>query len=137
MKRQSEVLFFQYISTSSKQGVNGIKFYVPDVYEPIPGDIIEMIISDSGSYGGVTYYAKLVAYKDNGGYKYIEALDGRLASANSGFFRLLYASISEEEGKKIVTLFANDNEDVLIEPQGNLVNLIVHRSKAEITLNVL
>ena len=137
MKRQSEELFFKYISKATAQGISGIVFDIPDEYEPIPGDIIEMIISDNGTSGAATYYAKLVVYKDPGDYMYIDALDGKLKGADSGFYPLLWASYNKENGKKTITLFANDNEAVLVETQGNLVNLIVHRSKAEIELYTL
>lgn len=137
MKRLSEELFFQYNSTSFQQGVNGIKFYIPDGYDPIPGDIIEMIISEGTTGGAVSYYAKLVVYKDDSGNIYTDALDGKLESAVNGFLRLLYASISEQDGKKIISLFANDGEEVLVESQRNLVNMIVHRSNAEIELYTL
>lgn len=134
MKRQSEELFFQYKSAASNKGQSGINFDMPKEYEPLPGDIIEMIISEPDMFGAASYYAKLVFYKDIDGYVYVDALNGKLKGDNGVSGQLISAGYYNEGGKKTISLFANDGVIVLVTNQGNLVNMIVHRSKAEIEL---
>ena len=64
MKRQLENLFFKYKGYPSQKSADSITFNLPDDYEPIPGDIIEMIVSENQNKGYVSYYAKLVCYSD-------------------------------------------------------------------------
>ena len=135
MKRQSEELFFKYISSASQQGNNCVIFHMPDEYEPLQGDIIEMIISEPDTYGGATYYAKIILYKD-GDDIYTAALDGRLKGNDGSIYTLYTASYNINAGNKLLYLFANDNANIAFNEQGNLVNMIVHRPKAGIELYV-
>ena len=63
MKRQSEELFFDYMTKPRKTGNNDIIIDVPDDIEFIPGDIIDMIVSENSVFGGVSYCARLICYK--------------------------------------------------------------------------
>lgn len=135
MKRMVEELFFKYISNASRPNTNYLIFSIPDDYEPLQGDIIEMIISEPNTYGGATYYAKLVVYKE---YEdiYISVLDGRLKGESANIYPLVSASYNNDVGKKTITLFANDQEVVAFSEEGNLINMIVHRPKAEMEFYV-
>ena len=136
MKRQSEELFFKY-ETTPIQIESGIAFELPSDYDPIPGDIIEMIVSEGGSIGGVCYYAHLVCYRYVSQEIYhsqIEALDGRLINSTDGFLTLDYSSYEKTEGKKLIKLYAPNGTTPFFDSTNHLVNLIVHRSKAVIDL---
>lgn len=135
MKRQSEELFFKYISKASRPNNSYLIFSIPDDYEPLYGDIIEMIISEPNTYGGATYYAKLVVYKD-GNDIYTGVLDGRLKGDAGEIYPLQSASYDNSVGNKSITLYANDQEIVAFSEEGNLINMIVHRPKTEMELYV-
>lgn len=135
MKRQSEELFFKYISNASRPNNSYLIFSIPDDYEPLYGDIIEMIISEPNTYGGATYYAKLVVYKE-GDDIYFGVLDGRLKGEAGEIYPLKSAGYNNSVGNKSITLYANDQEIVLFSEEGNLINMIVHRPKAEMELYV-
>ena len=144
MKRQSEDLFFKYNTTPRQDGANGIQFDLPDVYQPIPGDIIEMIISESGTNGFVSYYAKLVCFRypdSNGNFTGLDitAIDGRLRDENTQYSRMISASyILDNQNKKSISLYGPDEAVVTIETEAtNTVNMIVHRSTAPIDLYYL
>ena len=92
-----------------------------------------MIISEPNTFGGPTYYAKIIVFKDGNDF-YSNALDGRLKGNDGSIYPLNTATISVEN--KLVYLFADDNAVVLFNEQGNLVNMIVHRPKAGIELYV-
>ena len=136
MKRQSEELFFKY-KTKAIEIESGIAFELPSDYDPIPGDIIEMIVSEGGSTGGVTYYAHLVCYRYENKEIYhsqIEALGGRLMNSTDGFLTLDYSSYEKTEGKKLINLYAPNGTTPFFDSTEHMVNLIVHRSKAVIDL---
>ena len=92
-----------------------------------------MIISEPDTYGGATYYAKVILYKD-GDDIYSSALDGRLKGNDGSIYPLDTASYHNNVGNKSIYLFANDNANIALNEQGNLVNMIVHRPKAGIEL---
>ena len=135
MKRLYEELFFKQISTSSRQDNRTVIFTIPNEYEPLYGDIVEMIISEPNTFGGATYYAKLVVFKD-GADIYLGVLDGRLKGDDGKIYPLVAANYSNIDGKKSIYLFADDGVNVLFNEQENLVNMIVHRPRAEIELYV-
>ena len=135
MKRQSEELFFKYISNASRPNNSYLIFSIPNDYEPLHGDIIEMIISEPNTYGGATYYAKLVVYKE-GDEIYLSALDGRLKGDAGKIYPLETASYNTDAGNKTITLYAKDKDIVIFSEEGNLINMIVHRPKAEMEFYV-
>ena len=142
MKRQVEDLFFKYKGHPSRQNNESIIFNLPDDYEPLPGDIIEMIVSENQNKGYVSYYAKLVCYSDAENQNndiQIEALDGKLEDANATTIPLessLYTK--NEEHKKFVQLITKSGLVVLFDDGADyLVNLIVHRSKGDVGLYFL
>lgn len=135
MKRMDEELFFKYISNASRPNNSYLIFSIPDDYEPLQGDIIEMIISEPNTYGGATYYAKLVVYKENDEI-YIGVLDGRLKGDAGVIYPLKGASYSSDVGNKSITLYANDQDVVIFSEEGNLINMIVHRPKVEMEFYV-
>ena len=143
MKRQIEDLFFKYNTTPRQGGANNIQFDLPDVYQPIPGDIIEMIISERGSNGFVSYYAKLVCFRypdsdENFTGLDITSIDGNLRDDNKGYSRLFSASYILNGQKKSISLYGPDDAVVTIEKTvTNTVNMIVHRSTAPIDLYYL
>ena len=144
MKRQSEELFFEYV-TKPTGSDNGIEFAKPADYIPIPGDIIELIISENGNYGSVSYYAKIVCYRPNFGADVgfdfdIAALSGKLTAAAGGFTDLDTVTLGYgEEGKlSSFILYSKQGTNVLIDSNADhVVNMIVHRSKATIDLYYL
>lgn len=142
MKRQVEDLFFKYKGQPSQQSTDSITFNLPDDYEPFPGDIIEMIVSENQTKGYVSYYAKLICYSDAENQINdieIEALDGKLEDAVATTIPLessLY--IKNEEHKKSVQLNTSSGHAVLFDNGANYtVNLIVHRTKGDVGLYFL
>ena len=144
MKRQSEELFFEYV-TKPTGNANGIEFAIPDDYIMIPGDIIELIISENGNYGGVSYYAKIVCYRPNFGGDVgfecdIAPLSGKLTAAAGGFTDLNAATTGYDDSGKLasIILYSKEGTNVLVDPNANhVVNMIVHRSKAVVDLYYL
>ena len=144
MKRQSEELFFKYITrpTQSEGNTNQISFGIPSDYSPIPGDIVEMIVSEKGSYGFVSYYAKLVCYRPNFGedvgfYRDFAALSGKLELPDGSFTDLDTAQMSGDE-KLDVGLYAKSGTTIHFDAGADhVVNLFVHRSKAFVDLYYL
>ena len=135
MKRMVEELFFKYISNASRPNNSYLIFSIPDDYEPLQGDIIEMIVSEPNNYGGATYYAKLVVYKEYDDI-YIGVLDGRLKGEAGEIYPLVSASYNIDVGKKSITLYAKDQDVVIFSEEGNLINMIVHRPKVEMEFYV-
>ena len=136
MKRQENELFFKY-KTKPINISGGIGFELPNEYKPIPGDIIQIIISEN-SYGGfVSYYGELVCYRyyDVGDpFVGIEALDGKLTTEN-GKVKLESTTLIQEEGKNFIYLYGPGGTTPIIEETAeNTVNMIVHRSKGIIDL---
>lgn len=144
MKRQSEELFFKYL-TKPKGSDNGIEFAIPDDYNLIPGDLIELIISENGNYGGVSYYAKIVCYRPNFGSDVgfdldVAPLSGKLTAAAGGFTDLYAATTGYNGSGKLssIILYSKEGTNVLIDSNADhVVNMIVHRSKAVIDLYYL
>lgn len=144
MKRQSEELFFKYITrpTQSEGNLNQVSFAIPSDYSPIPGDIVEMIISEKGSYGFVSYYAKLVCYRPNFGkevgfYRDFAALSGKLELPDGTFTDLDTAQLSGDE-KLTIDLYAKSGTTIQFDNgYDHVVNLFVHRSKAIVDLYYL
>ena len=140
MKRQSEELFFNYMTKPRKSENNDIIIDVPDDIEFIPGDIIEMIVSENSVVGGVSYCARLICYK----YDYAGAnqtidvglLSGLLVDENGDYpLPALIASLIIENGKKSVWIRSNTGTTVSLDESAKfLVNIIIHRSKKEIDL---
>ena len=137
-------MFFKYV-TKPKGEANGIEFAIPDDYIPIPGDIIEMIISENGNYGSVSYYAKIVCYRPNFGGDVgfdsdIAPLSGKLTAATGGFTDLNAATTGYDGSGKLasIILYSKEGTNVLVDSNANhVVNMIVHRSKAIIDLYYL
>lgn len=144
MKRQSEELFFKYV-TKPKGSDNGIEFAKPADYIPIPGDIIEMIISENGNYGSVSYYAKIVCYRPNFGGDVgfdfdIAPLCGKLTATAGGFTDLNAVALGYDGSgnPSSIVLYSKEGTNVLVDSNANhVVNMIVHRSKAVVDLYYL
>ena len=138
MKRQSEELFFNYKTKPRKAANNDIIIDVPDDIEFIPGDIIDMIVSENTVVGGVSYCARLICYKYNhGGYKVDVGLLSGLLEDEIGDYSLpaLLASLLIKDGKKSVWIRSNVGTTVSLDESAEfLVNIIIHRSKKEIEL---
>ena len=135
MKRLSEELFFNYLSNSTRQGNSCVIFSIPNEYEPLPGDIVELFISEPNTYGGLTYYAKIVIYKGEDEI-HTESVNGWLKGDDGAKYPLKTAAYYDRLGKKTIYLFADDNVNVLFNEEGNLVYMIVHRPKVEMELYV-
>ena len=137
MKRQSEELFFNYMAKPTQSQNTEINFDVPDEIEFLPGDIIEMIVSESPNYGGVSYCARLICYKHESDHeKDVGLLSGLLApeTANDPLVAV-GANLLVTGGKTFICLHSSIGTSVAFDTSSEfLVNLIIHRSKKEITL---
>ena len=144
MKRQDEELFFKYVTKPTGSN-NAIEFAKPAEYIPIPGDIIEMIISENGNYGSVSYYAKIVCYRPNFGGDVgfdfdIAPLSGKLTAAAGGFTDLDAVTLGYTDSGKpaSIILCSKEGTNVLVDSNANyVVNMIVNRSKAVVDLYYL
>ena len=148
MKRQCEELFFNYIANPKQNSENNIAFDLPDGYEPLPGDIIEMIISENQNMGFVSTYLRLVCYKPKNAagtniITYIAALAGKLPQVDNDLpLDLIDADIQEFDGKKYVVCFSAPGTKIDFQRTDlpnvvNFVNMIVNRSKGAIELYYL
>ena len=138
MKRQSEELFFNYIANPTQGANNEINIDVPDDIEFIPGDIVEMIVSERPNIGGLSYYARLICYKKDDGAGGtglgIALLNGLLASKTGDYPIVAKAATLWIPKERYITLLS-DLDDVYLPEGGTFsVNLIIHRSKSEIEL---
>ena len=138
MKKQSEELIFKYKIKPQKDGTHGVLFELPLNYHPLPGDIIELIISENENTGGVDYYARLVCFpvpEDLN--KQVAVLDGRIEN-NNGEMVNLYSSYLKyyENGYAIVLSLETDGTIVppFVGENDCIVNLIVYRSKSKLEL---
>ena len=137
MKRQSEELFFNYMANPTQEQNNEINIDVPDEIEFLPGDIIEMIVSESPNFGGVSYCARLICYKhENDHEKDVGLISGLLApgSADDPLVAVT-ANLLVTGGKTFICLHSSVGTSVAFDGTSKfLVNMIIHRSKKEITL---
>lgn len=136
MKRQTEDVFIKYKATASQDSVTNINFSIPDDVDFLPGDFVEMIISETPNFGGVGYYAKLLCYKtitDNPleSQNMVELIYGKLANGGDGDYpvQAKSAAFHDENGKKYIALYTEAPDAVFYE-QGSqyFVNMIIHRS---------
>ena len=137
MKRQSEELFFNYIANPTQGQNDEINIDVPDEIELLPGDIIEMIVSEAPNFGGVSYYARLICYKHESDHeKDVGLLSGLLAPGSADDpLVAVSANLLDTGGKTFICLHSSAGTSVAFDSASNfLVNMIIHRSKKEITL---
>ena len=137
MKRQSEELFFNYIAHPTQGANNELNIDVPDDIEFLPGDIIEMIVSEYPNFGGVSYCARLICYKhESDNEKDVGLLSGLLAPGTADDpLVAVAANLSVTGGKTFICLHSSAGTSVAFDSSSNfLVNMIIHRSKKEITL---
>ena len=135
MKRQSEEIFFNYIANYVEAQGNEIKFQVPNEIEFLPGDIIDLIVSERPNIGGVSYCARLICFKNSNGLEF-GLLSGLLANENGDYpLVALYAYNYISADKKFIALNSDTGTTILCDPSATFfVNLIIHRSKKEIEL---
>lgn len=146
MKRQCEELFFNYIAHPKQNASNSISFDLPEGFEPLPGDIIEIMASENGSTGYLANYIRVVCYvqPDVQGFQETDAaaLGGHLANPNDNTLIPLVSANLQKMGEKIyVNCFAAEGVNVEFvntnTGTNNLVNMIVHRSVGKVELYVL
>ena len=146
MKRQCEDLFFNYIAHPKQNASNSISFDLPEGFEPLPGDIIEIMTSENASTGYLANYIRVVCYvqPDVQGFQVTDAaaLGGHLANPNDNTpIPLVTANLQKVDGKIYVNCFAAEgvNVEFVNTNQGtnNLVNVIVHRSLGKVELYVI
>ena len=136
MKRQSEDLFFNFDAKYVEAQENEIKFQVLNEIEFLPGDIIDMIVSESPNIGGVSYCARLICFKNSNGID-LGLLSGLLAN-NNGDYPLvaLYAYKFISGNKKFIALQSDTGTTISFDATATFsVNIIIHRSKKEIELH--
>ena len=134
MKRQVEDLFFKYKGHPYLEGTDAVVVNLPEDYDPLPGDIIEMIVSENQEKGYVTYYAKLICYSDAENQidaMNIEALDGKLVNVDSTSIPLDSCTyLIKEDNKKYVQLVTSPELTVYVNNSADyIINVIVHRAK--------
>ena len=137
MKRQSEELFFRYITKPKQDDSNEILIEVPDEIEFLPGDVIEVFVSETQNIGGLTYCARLICYKLNSKDNIDVGLLSGLLADSIGAYNLpaVAASLVDLEGKKYIWIRSDTGTNVLVEKSAEiLVNMTIHRSKKEIEL---
>ena len=136
MKRQTEDIFIKYKATAYQDVATNINIEIPEDVDFLPGDFVEMIISETPNFGGVGYYAKLVCYKimDNNSLeirKNVELVYGFLANGGDGDYpvQAKSASLSTDGNKKYIS-FYTEAPDAVFYQQGSkyFVNMIIHRS---------
>ena len=138
MKRQTEELFFNYIANPTQGAYNEININVPDEIDFLPGDIIEMIVSERPNTGGVSYCARLICYDydDGGGGTGLNVglLSGLLANKDGDYPIPAKAASLWIPKERYISLYSD--VDSVYFPEGSTfsVNLSIHRSKKEITL---
>ena len=146
MKRQCEELFFKYIAHPKQNASNSISFDLPEGFEPLPGDIIEIMTTEGSSTGGLANYIRIVCFVQPNVQEPQEtdaaALGGHLANANDNTLIPLVSANLQKFGEKIyVNCFAAEGVNVEFIETGisaiNLVNMIVHRSVGKVELIVI
>ena len=138
MKRQSEELFFRYMTKPKQDESNEILIEVPDEIEFLPGDVIEVFVSETQNIGGLTYCARLICYKLNGENNIEVGLLSGLLADNVGAYNLPAVAASylaDMGGKRYIWIRSETGTSVLVEKASEiLVNMTIHRSKKEIEL---
>ena len=146
MKRQCEELFFNYVAHPKQNASNSISYDLPEGFVPLPGDIIEIMATESGNTGYVANHIRVVCYVQPNVQGIQEAdaasLGGHLANPNNNnLIPLVSANIQKFDGIYYLNCFAAEGVEVEFQPTEpgfiNLVNMIVHRSMGKVELYVL
>ena len=143
MKRQENELFFRYKAHQLRGGNDNIFFDLPDGFVPLPGDIIEMMVSENISMGYVTHYIKVVCFINLTAETFstdLAAVDGRLQGTSGEIYILNYVNYNERDGRKYIDCYAPENSNVAFYPENEatyMINMIVHRTVGNVGLYYL